>query len=40
MFLYKTFLPSQYLTFGIQCYGDRIEGGALNIIDLNIVVLA
>lgn len=39
MFLYKTCLPSLYSTFGIQCYGDGIEGEALNTIGLSIVVL-
>lgn len=35
MFLYKTCLPSLYST----CYGDGIEGEALNTIGLSIVVL-
>lgn len=39
MFLYKICLPSLYSTFGIQCFGDGIEGEALNTIGLSIVVL-
>lgn len=35
MFLYKTCLPSLYWTFGIQCYGDGIEGEALNTIGVS-----